>query len=98
MTDLVKRATVGADELTRDEYRAGAARVERIVHWLRPAVVCFVGLAGWRAAIDAKANAGEQLDGFGGSRAYVMPNTSGLNARTTLDELVQHLRAAMALA
>jgi TDG/mug DNA glycosylase family protein len=98
MTDLVKRATVGADELTRDEYRAGAARVERIVHWLRPAVVCFVGLAGWRAAIDAKAKAGEQLDGFGGSRAYVMPNTSGLNARTTLDELVQHLRAAMALA
>ena len=30
-TDLVKRATVGADELTKDEYRAGYARVERLV-------------------------------------------------------------------
>ena len=29
MTDLVKRATPRADELTRDEYRAGLARVER---------------------------------------------------------------------
>ena len=45
MTDLVKRATVGAQELTRDEYREGAARVERLVRWLRPGAVCFVGLA-----------------------------------------------------
>ena len=34
------------------EYRDGSARVERIVRWLCPAAVCFVGLAGWRAAVD----------------------------------------------
>jgi TDG/mug DNA glycosylase family protein len=98
MTDLVKRASVGAMELTRDEYRDGAARVERLVRRLQPGAVCFVGLAGWRAAIDRTAQAGVQPDGFAGAPAYVMPNTSGLNARVPLGELADHLRAAAALA
>jgi Uracil DNA glycosylase superfamily/Methyltransferase domain len=50
MTDLCKRATRAADELTRREYVDGIARVQRLVEWLRPAAVCFVGFAGWRAA------------------------------------------------
>jgi TDG/mug DNA glycosylase family protein len=98
MTDLVKRASAGAKELTRDEYRDGAARVERLVRWLLPGAVCFVGLAGWRAAIDRKAQPGLQPDAFGGVPAYVMPSTSGLNARVPVAELADHLRAAAALA
>ncbi|MEX2100248.1 MAG: mismatch-specific DNA-glycosylase, partial [Acidimicrobiia bacterium] len=95
MTDLVKHATARADELTRDEYRAGAARVERLVAWLQPGAICFVGLAGYRAAVDRKAKAGLQPAAFGGVPAYVMPNTSGLNARVPLPELAQHLREAV---
>jgi TDG/mug DNA glycosylase family protein len=98
MTDLVKRATVGASELSRDEYRAGAARVERLVRWLQPRAICFVGLAGWRVAVDRRAQAGVQPEAFAGVPAYVMPNTSGLNARVPLDELSDHLRAAAHLA
>lgn len=97
MTDLVKRATTGASVLTAAEYRAGSARVERLVRWLRPAAVCFVGLAGWRAAVDPRAAAGEQAAGFGGMPAYVMPSTSGANAHARLDDLADHLRAAAAL-
>jgi TDG/mug DNA glycosylase family protein len=97
MTDLVKRATAGAGGLTAAEYRAGAARVERLVRWLRPGAVCFVGLAGWRAAVDPHARPGEQEAGFGGVPAYVMPSTSGANAHARLDELADHLRAAVAL-
>jgi double-stranded uracil-DNA glycosylase len=97
MTDLVKRATSGASALTAAEYRAGTARVERLVRWLRPAAVCFVGLAGWRAAVDPRAAAGEQSAGFGGVPAYVMPSTSGANAHARLDDLADHLRAAAAL-
>ena len=37
MTDLVKRATVGAKELKAAEYRTGAVRVRRIAEWLRAA-------------------------------------------------------------
>jgi TDG/mug DNA glycosylase family protein len=97
MTDLVKRATPRADELTRDEYRAGVARLERLVRCLEPGAVCFVGLAGWRAAVDRHAVAGEQPGGIGGRPAYVMPSTSGLNARTPPSELADHLRAAATL-
>jgi TDG/mug DNA glycosylase family protein len=93
MTDMVKRATVASRELSRDEYRAGAARVERLARWLRPRAVCFVGLEGWRAAVDRSATAGWQPQGFGGVPAYVMPSTSGLNASASRTVLAAHLRA-----
>lgn len=98
MTDLVKRATARADELARDEYRTGATRVERLVAWLRPGAVCFVGLGGYRAAVDRRAVAGVQPRPFGGVPAYVMPNPSGLNAHARPVDLAEHLRAAAELA
>jgi TDG/mug DNA glycosylase family protein len=97
MTDLVKRATPNADDLTAAEYQAGAERVRRLVGWLRPGVVLFVGLAGWRAAVDRRAVPGPQSSPFGETPVYVMPSTSGRNARTTPAELADHLRRAMAL-
>ncbi|MEY2447359.1 MAG: double-stranded uracil-DNA glycosylase [Acidimicrobiaceae bacterium] len=96
-TDLVKRATTAADQLTTGEYRAGLARVERLAAWLEPSVVAFVGLAGWRAAVDRKAVAGLQHRALGGRPVYVMPSSSGLNARSSVDSLAAHLRAALAL-
>ncbi|MEY2570690.1 MAG: double-stranded uracil-DNA glycosylase [Acidimicrobiaceae bacterium] len=93
-TDLVKRASVGAAEVKVAEYRDGFARVERLVAWLEPRAICFVGLAGYRAAVDKKAVVGWQARTVGGRPAYVMPNPSGLNARATVDILAAHLRAA----
>jgi len=80
--------------LTREEYRDGLARVERLCDWLRPAAVCFVGLAGWRAAVERRAVPGWQDRTLGGRPVYVMPSTSGLNAATPASALVEHLRAA----
>jgi TDG/mug DNA glycosylase family protein len=98
MTDLVKRATVVASELTTDEYRHGVARVERLCAWLRPGAVCIVGLAGWRSAVDRAAVAGVQERCLAGTAVYLMPSTSGLNAHARVDDLADHLRAAAALA
>ena len=95
MTDMVKRATPRSSMLTKDDYRAGATRVTRLVQWLRPALVLFVGLEGWRAAVDPKATPGLQPEPFGDVRAYVMPSTSGLNASSQMDALVDHMRAAL---
>ena len=97
-TDLVKRATPRADGLTALEYRAGLERVERLCTWLQPRAVCFVGLAGWRAAVDRAAGPGVQDRTVGGRPAYVMPSTSGANAATPLSVLVDHLRASATLA
>jgi TDG/mug DNA glycosylase family protein len=98
ITDLVKRATVASAELSPAEYRTGAERVERLVRWLRPGAVVFVGLEGWRFAVDRQAVAGLQPAPFGGRPAYVLPSTSGLNAHSRLEDLVAHFRAAADLA
>jgi len=94
MTDLVKRATKGTADLSADEYRFGAERVERLTRWLRPVTVLFVGLEGWRAAMDRRAQPGVQPSTFGGAAAYVMPSSSGLNAHARMADLVAHMRAA----
>ena len=98
MTDLVKRATRTAAELAADEYRDGLARVERMAGRVRPRLVCFVGLSGWRAAVDRNATAGLQDGRLAGAPVYVMPSTSGLNTHATLDELTRHLETAAGLA
>jgi TDG/mug DNA glycosylase family protein len=97
MTDMVKRATVGAKELEADEYRSGLARLERLAQWLVPDVVCMVGLSGWRAAVDTGARTGVQPRRLGGRPVYVMPSTSGANAHAQLPELAQHLKNALAV-
>ncbi len=98
MTDLVKRATRRADELDAPEYLDGLARVERLVAWLQPRVVCFVGLSGWRAAVDRRSVAGLQETELAGRPVYVMPSTSGLNARCQLPEVVEHFTEVRRLA
>lgn len=98
MTDLVKHATPRADALTAVAYGDGMARVQRLVGWLRPGAVCFVGLAGWRAAVDRRASPGVQPERIADAPVYVMPSTSGVNARVGLEALTDHLRAASALA
>lgn len=90
-TDLVKRATVAASELTKDELRTGFYRVDRLCEWLQPEVVCLLGLGGWRAIVDRKATAGFQERTMGGRPVYVMPNPSGLNASTQHAGFVDHL-------
>ncbi|HJV08055.1 MAG TPA: mismatch-specific DNA-glycosylase, partial [Acidimicrobiales bacterium] len=96
MTDMVKRATPSAGALSAEEYRAGAERVRRLVEWLQPGLVLFVGLAGWRAAVDRTAVAGRQPEPFAGVAAYVMPSTSGLNAHSRPADLAAHMAAALA--
>ncbi len=98
MTDLVKRATPRAEALTAEEYRHGLNRLEWLVGWLKPAAVCFVGLAGWRAAVNRKAQAGVQPQELAGVPVYVMPSTSGAAAGYQLPDYVSHLQQAAALA
>jgi len=92
MTDLVKRTTRRADQLDASEFVHGLDRLERLAAWLEPEAICFVGLAGWRAAVDKRAKPGWQERTIGGRPAYVMPSTSGLNASSQLPDLAEHLR------
>lgn len=91
-TDLVKRATVAAAELSTAELRDGFARVERLCEWLQPELVCLLGVGGWRDLVNRKAIVGWQPETVGGRPVYVMPNPSGLNASTQHAGFVDHLR------
>ncbi len=93
-TDLVKRATPGASVLSAREYAAGVTRVAALARLYRPKAICFVGLDGWRAAIDRRAVPGWITGGFGDCDAYLMPSTSGRNAATPPAALAAHLRRA----
>lgn len=98
MTDMVKRATPRADELTDAELAHGIDRLERLCGWLRPSAVCVLGLTGWRRAVDRTAVAGLQERTLGGRPVHLMPNPSGANAHVGVDEIAGHLSAALAQA
>ena len=93
-TDLVKRATRSASTVQRQEYASGLARLERGIRSARPNATCFVGLDGWRRAVDPKAFPGWIEGGFAGRPAYLMPSTSGRNAHVDLAGLARHLGRA----
>ncbi|HXT71916.1 MAG TPA: G/U mismatch-specific DNA glycosylase [Vicinamibacterales bacterium] len=81
ITNLVRRATVAADELAPAELRAGRRRLERKVRRNRPRFIAVVGIGAYRVAFDRPdAALGEQAERLAGARVWVLPNTSGLNA------------------
>lgn len=90
-TDMVKRASVAAAELSKDELRAGFERVTALCEWLAPEVLCVLGIGGWRQLVNRGATVGWQGERVGPSRVYVMPNPSGLNASTQHAGFVDHL-------
>jgi double-stranded uracil-DNA glycosylase len=88
ITNLVRRATARADELHRDELRAGAAALTALVEATRPAVVAIAGITAYRQAFAVpRAVAGEQPEPLAGARLWVVPNPSGLNAHHTVATL-----------
>jgi len=96
-TDLVKRVTASASALSRAEYLQGAERVARLVRTFEPRALLFVGLDGFRRALDPHARPGVLRDGFAGRPAYLMPSSSGRNATNSLADLAAHLRRARRL-
>lgn len=90
ITNLVRRATVRADELTRDELREGGERLRALVEERRPAVVAIAGITAYRSAFkEPKAKVGLQPEPFGAAQLWVVPNPSGLNAHATVASLAE---------
>jgi len=88
ITNLVRRATARADELTADELREGGERLLATIARTRPAVVAVAGITAYRQAFGVrKAQTGEQPEPVEGARLWVMPNPSGLNAHETVESL-----------
>ncbi len=88
VTNLVAHATARASELTRDQLVAGAVDLENFTSRHRPRVVAIAGVTAYRKAFaEPRAGLGLQTNAIGGSRLWVIPNPSGLNAHETVDSL-----------
>lgn len=97
-TNLVNRATARADELTREELRAGAVRLRSFVAEHRPRVVAMAGITAYRIAFArSSARLGPQPEDLAGAQLWIVPNPSGLNAHETIDSLaIKYAEAARA--
>lgn len=94
ITNLVARATAAAAELSREEFLAGARRLERKVRRCRPEWVAVVGIGAYRTAFARpKAVVGPQPERLGPARLWLLPQPSGLNANHQMPELTAAFRA-----
>jgi double-stranded uracil-DNA glycosylase len=94
ITNLVRRATATADELSPEELVAGQRRLKAKVKRYQPQVVAVLGIGAYRTAFAKKtATLGEQPEQIAGASVWVLPNPSGLNAHYQLSGLVEQFLA-----
>jgi TDG/mug DNA glycosylase family protein len=91
ITNLVRRASARASELSAEELREGGERLQRFVAEHRPAVVAIAGVTAYRDAFGERAaTLGRQPDTlesathWSDAALWVVPNPSGLNAHETV--------------
>jgi TDG/mug DNA glycosylase family protein len=91
ITNLVRRATARASELSAAELREGGERLHGLVAQRRPTVVAIAGVTAYRQAFgERRATLGRQSppdDRWSGAALWVVPNPSGLNAHETVATL-----------
>ncbi|MCE7985992.1 MAG: G/U mismatch-specific DNA glycosylase [Caldilinea sp. CFX5] len=93
ITNLVERATATAAELTAAELLAGGQRLQAKVEQYQPKVLAVLGISAYRTAFQRpQAQMGEQPEGIGPARLWVLPNPSGLNAHYTPADLARVFR------
>lgn len=87
-TNIVRRATAKASELTNAELKEGGAELFSLVARRKPAVVAIAGITAYRTAFNRpKAKQGLQPEPLAGAELWVVPNPSGLNAHETVPTL-----------
>jgi double-stranded uracil-DNA glycosylase len=90
-TNIVSRPTRRADELTREEIRAGATALRAKLETFQPHAVAFTGIGvyKWLVASNNVTWGIQPRSAVAGVSDIVVPSPSGLN-RMTFDELVEH--------
>ena len=84
-TDIVRRATDRADQVTDDDYRRGARVLKRKLLRDRPAIAWFQGVTAFRKYLEfaeekeRKVRPGLQPERIGATLVFVTPNPSGAN-------------------
>ena len=90
VTNLVARATARADELSPDEIVDGGSALRDQAIVLEPQWLAVLGVTAYRTAFTSRrAQVGPQAETVGGTRVWLLPNPSGLNAHYTPQALAE---------
>ena len=93
ITNIAPRATAQAAELTDDELRDGAVRLQALVAARAPRFVAVAGVTAYRTAFGRpRAAIGPQDERLAAARLWILPNPSGLNAHTSVPLLAAEMR------
>ena len=95
ITNVARRATAKAAELSAEELRVGGEQLLELVARTRPRVVAVAGITAYRTAFARpRAVMGRQPERLAGSELWLVPNPSGLNAHETVASLAGAYAAA----
>lgn len=90
LTNIARRATARADEVSAEELARGRRTLVRKVRRYRPRCVAILGVTAYRQAFERpKAEMGPQPRPLGGAALWVLPNPSGLNAHYQIPDLAR---------
>lgn len=90
ITNVVRRASAAADELSDAEVVAGGKGLRTKVRRYSPRFLAVLGVGAYRVAFGKpKAVVGFQDERIGDTRVWVLPNPSGLNAHYQAGELAK---------
>ena len=93
LTDLVKRPTSQAFQLSTADYKEWAPRLKEKLERYRPLITCFHGTTAYgrylkhAEGVDARTVPGRQERPICGSVVFVTPNPSPANARFSVEDL-----------
>lgn len=93
LTTAVERATVRADELSKDEFADSIETFKIKMARFQPKYIAFLGKPAYMAFSGKKQILwGLQPEVFCGAKVWVLPNPSGLNRGFMLNDLVTHYK------
>jgi double-stranded uracil-DNA glycosylase len=94
LTDLVKRPTKEVEELKREDFAEGRIVLSQKLEEYGPRVVAFNGKMTYEQFAQRKCNYGLQKELLYGAQVYVLPSTSGQNARSKSDRVIHFRKLA----
>jgi TDG/mug DNA glycosylase family protein len=97
LTDLVKRPTNSAADVRGDEFAAGRQILAGKIARMRPRIVCFNGLTGYRQFFQEHTHPGRQTRRVHGALVFVLPSTSARNVAYPRHVMLEYFRDLCAL-
>src|SRR5207248_11400740 len=90
LTEVLRRGSAAADELSEEEVVAGGRQLRARVRKYRPRYLAVLGVGAYRIAFARpRATLGLQPETIGETKLWVLPNPSGLNAHYQTKELTR---------